>query len=130
MLTRTTEYAIKFLAALATDQTGQPMTAHGVASTHKIPCSLLQKTLARLVKARILEAAKGRRGGYRFLRPPHKLSLLDIIDSVERNSTHQHMEPWKATNVRLDRRLMEVVQQADDAVRAHLAHVRLSELIG
>jgi Rrf2 family protein len=125
-LTRATEYAIQFLAALAADQTGRRMTAHTVASARKIPFRPLQKLLGRLVKAQILQAVRGRHGGCRLARPPHELTLLEIIEAVEGPSTDAVL--WQPKDAALDRRIVTAAQHAEEAGRAQLSNVRLSEL--
>jgi Rrf2 family protein len=128
-LKRATEYAIHFLAALAADETGGRMSTQVVASSLKIPLAALQKLLGRLARAHILQTARGFHGGCRLIRPPHKMSLLEIVDLVEGPPTNPRSAPWRPKDTDLDRRITEAIQEADAAGRAQLARVRLSELM-
>jgi Rrf2 family protein len=128
-LTLASQYALQFLVELAADKSGRPVTSYSVASTRNIPFSPVQKLLGRLAKARILHVARGHQGGCRLARPPHQLTLLEIIQAVEGPSIDHPNVPWQPRDGGLDRRLMEAVEQADRAGRAELARVRLSELV-
>ena len=47
------------------------------------PAPYLAKHLQQLSKAGILEAVSGPRGGYRLAQIPEKISLLDIVETID-----------------------------------------------
>lgn len=41
------------------------------------------KTMHELVRGRLLQSTKGRRGGFQFARDPAKLHLYDVVEAVD-----------------------------------------------
>jgi Rrf2 family transcriptional regulator, iron-sulfur cluster assembly transcription factor len=79
----TTEYAVRALAHMATLPTGQRILARDLAAATGVPRQFLGKILHRLARLGLLDSAKGRGGGFRFLRPPEQISLAEVVESVE-----------------------------------------------
>ncbi len=84
-MTNTGRYAIRAVAYLAKAQvhTESNVTAARIARATGMPKNYLTKILHALAKAGILDSTRGPRGGFRLRRPPHKLSLADVLESVE-----------------------------------------------
>ena len=82
-LTRAGEYAVRCVLYLSTQDQQRVVKRREVAEEMEIPSHFLGKIAQRLARARILEITQGARGGYRLLRPPRRISLLDVIVAVE-----------------------------------------------
>lgn len=84
-MTHTGQYAIRAVAYLAQVQgcTGRNITAARIARATGMPKNYLTKILHTLAKAGILDATRGPRGGFRLRRSPQRLSLADVLESVE-----------------------------------------------
>ncbi len=54
-----------------------------LAEFHDVPAPYLAKHLQQLSKVGILEAVSGPRGGYRLAQVPEKISLLDIVETID-----------------------------------------------
>lgn len=52
-----------------------------------LPAPFLAKILQQLAKQKILSSSKGPHGGFSFLKDPRKLTLLDIVNSIDGNDT-------------------------------------------
>jgi Rrf2 family transcriptional regulator, iron-sulfur cluster assembly transcription factor len=50
-----------------------------------LPAPFLAKILQQLAKQKILSSSKGPHGGFSFLKDPRKLTLLDIVNSIDGN---------------------------------------------
>src|SRR5579859_6676130 len=50
---------------------------HGLSETY------LAKHLQALTNGRILESVPGPRGGYRLMRPPEEITLLDVVEAID-----------------------------------------------
>lgn len=57
--------------------------AETIAREEAIPLRFLLKIFRSLIKAKLVEAVRGAKGGYRLARPPDKITLLDVIQAVE-----------------------------------------------
>ncbi len=79
----TTEYAIRALAHMATLEPGQRILARDLAAATGVPRQFLGKILHRLARLGLLDSAKGRGGGFKFLRPPNEILLSEVVQSVE-----------------------------------------------
>lgn len=81
-IARETDYAIRCLLFMAR----RPFdihTAGEIAGAQGIPPTFLAKILQKLVRAGILASARGVGGGFRLLRRPQDVTLLDAIEAVE-----------------------------------------------
>jgi Rrf2 family protein len=82
-LTRAATYAL--LACRHLSKQADPtrlVPSHLIAAEHAIPERFLLKVLLPLVAAGVLRSVKGPHGGYRFARPPGKVSMLEVIEAV------------------------------------------------
>lgn len=83
-LTRRADYAIRASLALARAGT-DVLSARTVAADQRIPAAFLPRVMSDLVRAGIATGKTGRSGGYRLARPANQISLLDIVQAVERD---------------------------------------------
>jgi len=81
-LTRRGDYAIR--AALLLARVGDETTSSSaIARATGIPARFVGQVMGDLVRAGLVEASIGRRGGYRLARPAPEISLLEIVEAVE-----------------------------------------------
>jgi Rrf2 family iron-sulfur cluster assembly transcriptional regulator len=79
---KTTRYALKTLALMATDPK-KLFSAHALHKELGIPKKYLQRLLTELSKNGIVESKRGKYGGFQFTRSIKKIFLSEIIDAVE-----------------------------------------------
>ncbi len=77
------EWAVHSCVLLACMPPGKALPAARLAEYHGVPPAYLAKHLQQLSGARILEATKGRVGGYRLARPATDITLLDVVEAIE-----------------------------------------------
>jgi Rrf2 family protein len=80
---RTTEYAIRGLAELASRSDGSSMLLDELVDGTTLPRDFTAKIFQKLVKGGILRSAKGRGGGFALARPAHQVTLMDILEVIE-----------------------------------------------
>ncbi len=78
LITRETDYAVRTVVYLAEDP-GQVASAAEIAKAMHIPRSFLAKIMQRLVRHGIMTSSRGAAGGFRLLKKPSEISLLDIL---------------------------------------------------
>jgi Rrf2 family protein len=81
-LTRRGEYAIRAMLALA-QADGRQLSGRSIGQRATVPASFLPQIMAGLARGGMVHAVRGRSGGYRLRRPPHEISLLDIVQLAE-----------------------------------------------
>jgi len=84
MISKTGKHAILALSALARLNAGAYAGAADIAREIGAPRNYLGKLLKILADQGLLESQKGKGGGFRLSRDPAKISLLEIIDPIER----------------------------------------------
>lgn len=83
MLSLTSEYALRAMIHLAQHVEEWPIPGKLIAEQAEIPPKYLSKVLGDLVRARVLASSRGIGGGFRMVRPPKKVSLMDVLRPFE-----------------------------------------------
>ena len=81
MLSRQASHALKALLELA----AKPLewqSSHALATAHHLPEPMLEQLLQRLRRAGLLDARRGRAGGYRLTRPARDISMEQILAGI------------------------------------------------
>jgi len=82
MLSRTAEYALRAVVWLA----GHPessVTGQAIAAATQVPPDYLAKVMQCLVRAGLVEAQRGKNGGFSLVSTPDDITILDVINAVE-----------------------------------------------
>ena len=82
LITRETDYAVRCVLYLA-QKPDQRTIVDEIARSMHIPKHYLAKILQRLVREGIVESVRGIKGGYRLLKLPQEISLLDIMRDIQ-----------------------------------------------
>ena len=82
LVTRETDYAIRCVLYLARDF-DQISSVGEIAQRMNIPKSFLAKILQRLVREGIVESIRGMKGGFRLLRRPDDITLLEVFTAMQ-----------------------------------------------
>src|ERR1035437_3636631 len=86
MLSNSCIYGIRAVIYLASQPSLNFKTGiKKISSDLKLPAPFLAKILQQLAKQKILSSSKGPHGGFSFLKDPRKLTLLDIVNSIDGN---------------------------------------------
>ncbi|MCH7813447.1 MAG: Rrf2 family transcriptional regulator [Planctomycetes bacterium] len=83
MLTTTSTYALIAISTMVRNESRLPMTARELAELGQIPTNYLSKIMRQLVRANLIDGARGIGGGFRFARPPSEIKLIEIVDLFE-----------------------------------------------
>ena len=82
MISQTAEYALRAVVCLAADS-DRTLTTPEIARRGMIPEGYLAKVMGLLVRARLVRSRRGVGGGFRLVRSPERLSVLDVVRSVD-----------------------------------------------
>ena len=78
-----TEWVLHCATTLAQLEPGATVSAAQLAEYYDLPAPYLAKQLQALVRAGVLAATTGPRGGFRLARPATEITLLDVVDAVD-----------------------------------------------
>jgi Rrf2 family transcriptional regulator, nitric oxide-sensitive transcriptional repressor len=79
----TAEYALRAAAFLAQQPEGLT-SSQAISEATKVPRGYLSKILNDLVNAGIIDSRRGPRGGFTLSRPATKITVLDVVNAVDR----------------------------------------------
>ena len=83
MITHAAEYAIRTVLHLAAQPESKMVHLDEIAEGQQMPKPFLKKLLSSLVKAEILIARKGVKGGFAFERPPGEITVKRIVEAMD-----------------------------------------------
>jgi Rrf2 family transcriptional regulator, nitric oxide-sensitive transcriptional repressor len=81
MLSQTALYALRAMACMATCS---GVISVGILATRaRVPPNYLSKVLQHLAAAKLVRGRRGVGGGFVLTRPPHDITLSEVIDAVD-----------------------------------------------
>ena len=83
MLTKTSETALQALALVAAHGDEVPLTPRHIAEQLGTSPTYMAKIASLLVKAGILHAQRGAKGGVTLARPPEAVTLLEVVEACQ-----------------------------------------------
>ena len=82
MLSQTAEYALRAIVTIAQSE-GAGITARDIARESQVPLDYLSKVLNSLARAGIVNAQRGRGGGFTLAIPASTMTVLDVVNAVD-----------------------------------------------
>jgi Rrf2 family protein len=128
-VSRSTGYALLAVGYLAQHQDEGIILSQNIAKKYNIPLEYLLKILQQLVRANILRSKRGPRGGFNLARNPKKITLLEVIESVEGPMIGQLNLIEVAPRETFSTKAEKVYAKAVGQIRAIFAKVKLSDLM-
>lgn len=83
MLPKTTEYALRAMAWLATQPPGTGSTSAQLAEHTSIPRHYVSKLMRRLVVAKLVVSQRGHGGGFLLARPADEIRFIEILNAFD-----------------------------------------------
>ncbi|MBM7582490.1 Rrf2 family protein [Caldicoprobacter guelmensis] len=76
-------YGVKAMLDLALNWSGTNVPVKSIAERQNIPGKYLEQVLSVLKRAGLVKSIRGPNGGYALARPPHQITLGDILRALE-----------------------------------------------
>jgi len=84
MLSSSCRYAIRAVIYLASQSSSNGKTGiKQISKDLNLPSPFLAKILQQLAKQKILSSSKGPHGGFSLLKDPKKITLIDIVNTID-----------------------------------------------
>ncbi|MET9323447.1 Rrf2 family transcriptional regulator [Streptomyces sp. NPDC003038] len=132
-----TEWLLHCASTLAQLEPGATASAAQLAQYYDLPAAYLAKQLQALVKAGVLAATTGPRGGFRLARQASEITLLQIVEAVDGTSS-----PYECREIRQQGRgalppeecqstciIAQKMADAHEAWRRSLAETSLADIL-
>ncbi|NGZ87690.1 Rrf2 family transcriptional regulator [Duganella aceris] len=121
------------IAAVLGDHYGEDVTSARLAGSVNAEPTFVRRSVAKLSKAGIVTATRGKHGACRLARPPEEISLLDIYRASEAPATFNiHDYPIQEacpTSRHLKDSMTDVLEDAQSGFEARLAARTLASLV-
>jgi Rrf2 family protein len=82
-LTRAGEYAVRCVLFVSGHKFGCVVSRREIASAMQIPQTFLSKIAQQLSRNGFIETVQGPKGGYRLLKIPEEITLLDVVEALD-----------------------------------------------
>jgi Rrf2 family protein len=89
-VTRAGEYAIIGLLYLARQPEGRTVMVDEISEHEGVPKSFLAKIFQTLSKGGFVKSHRGARGGFSLAKPPAEITLLQVLNCIEKAFALQH----------------------------------------
>ncbi|MFP5362404.1 MAG: RrF2 family transcriptional regulator [Thermoleophilia bacterium] len=77
------EYGVRLLIELGRQGHGQPVSLKAVADGENLPLAYLERIVALLRRAQLVESTRGAHGGYRLARAPESIAMDEVVLALE-----------------------------------------------
>ena len=133
MLTRSGTIALRALVELAREPSRQ-LSGPQLAQRQGLPEPMLEQVLLQLREAGLVEAKRGRTGGYRLAIAAEKLPVLQVLEAVSgrRSPSSRALEPAAAASAAAaagEQLEQQLQRRLERAVERELAQLNLAELL-
>ena len=126
MLRRAGLQALRALLELAQDP-GTWRSVNEIAAAQVLPAPMLEQLLLQLRRAGLLEARRGRLGGYRLARPAAAIAVAEVLQAVGAGlDLTAGLEPAGGAELRV---LQSMGRRLQTALERELAALTLEELL-
>jgi len=131
---KSTRYALYAALEMAQVEEQGQVTVAQVAQRYRIPETALAKVLQRLVRSGLAAGTRGVGGGYRLVKDPSRITVLDVVSIFEpprplRQCLVQD-QPGKPCADFSSCRLRKLFDEVDETARSTFASVTLDTLVG
>ena len=127
LLGRQVVHALKALLELAEDCPPRWRSVADLAASQALPAPMLEQLLLRMRRSGLLEARRGRVGGYRLARGAPLINLAEVVGALERQQgAIDQREPASATAADRVAQLLERRLRA--ALKRELGQCSLADL--
>ena len=77
------EYGVRLMVELGRQEGERPTSLKAIAEAEGLPLAYLERIVALLKKAALVESTRGAHGGYRLARPADSITMDEVVLSLE-----------------------------------------------
>ena len=123
-------YALRFLARVA-QKNGERVTTSSVAQVEGISEKLLERIAAKLSAEGFVKSVKGAHGGYMLSREADKITVSDILKTMERPYLPHHCveDPENCCKMHQDCNMLCLWKRIDEAICSVTDNVTIADIV-
>jgi len=127
-ISNSTVYGILAIGYIAKHKDKPIILSQEISKEYKIPLEYLLKIMQEMVKVNILRSKRGPRGGFSLARPLSKITLLDIVESIDGPMVSRLELTEIAPKEKFSKKAETVYEKALTEARKVLKQAKLSDL--
>jgi len=77
------EYGVRLLVELGCQESNQPVSLKAIADAENLPLAYLERIVALLKRAELVESTRGAHGGYQLSRAPETITMDEVVLALE-----------------------------------------------
>jgi len=77
------EYGVRLLVELGRQPSGQPVSLKAIADAENLPLAYLERIVALLKRAELVQSTRGAHGGYHLARPADTIAMDEVVLALE-----------------------------------------------
>lgn len=77
------EYGVRLLIELGRQGQGQPVSLKAIAASENLPLAYLERIVALLKRADLVQSTRGAHGGYTLARSAHDIAMDEVVLALE-----------------------------------------------
>lgn len=128
MLSLKAQYGLRAVVSLASHYGKGPLQAKEIATSQGVPVRYLELLLSQLRRARIVDATRGKNGGYILAKEPSSITVLDVVTAFEGRVIISPMRDEKEKEGNPGS-LSFIWKEAEKRVVEYLSSLKISEVL-
>jgi Rrf2 family cysteine metabolism transcriptional repressor len=128
MISLKSQYGLKAVVSLAGNKGKGHMQAKEIAAEQGVPVRYLELLLSHLRRARMVDATRGKNGGYVLAREPQDISVWDVVSIFEGKNIFGQLEAG-SNGSKGDQVYGLVWKEAEKRMINYLASIKISDLL-
>ena len=120
--------AIEAVVDIAYHSSGLPVQSQEITRRQGIPRRYLEQSLQQLVKANILMGVRGPKGGYNLARERRRISVGDIVRTVQTSETDNDLETEPSFSELSEKVIAPTWQQLQASIMGQLDKITVDDL--
>lgn len=128
MLSLKAQYGLRAVVSLASNYGKGPLQAKEIATSQGVPVRYLELLLSQLRRARIVDATRGKNGGYILAKEPASITVLDVVTAFEGRVIISPMRDEKEKEGNPGS-LSFIWKEAEKRVVEYLGSLKISEVL-
>jgi Rrf2 family protein len=128
MLSLKAQYGLRAMVSLAAKYGKGPLQAKEIAATQSVPVRYLELLLSQLRRSRLVEATRGKNGGYVLTRNPNAITVWDVVTAFEGKAVFAQLKESREFNGKPSP-LSFVWKEAEKRVVDYLTSMKISEVL-
>jgi Rrf2 family protein len=127
MISLKSKYGLKAVVSLAANHGKGFLQAKEIASQQDVPVRYLELLLSHLRRARLVNATRGKNGGYILTKTPSSISVWDVVSIYEGKTVFTHDAPMRSGK-KMHEVYTSVWREAENRVVEYLKSVKISDI--